>query len=87
MMALLVRDALWTDWINDWHLPVAFLAYFTLFLPGRSIRWRLCWLASGTLYQEANRTGLSAEQIREAKYRVAEYISANPDRIYFNDAI
>jgi len=39
------------------------------------------------LYLETNRTGLSAEQVQEAKYRMAEYISANPDRIYFNDAI
>jgi hypothetical protein len=39
------------------------------------------------LYEEANRTDSSAQELQEAKYRVAEYISANPDRIYFNDAI
>jgi hypothetical protein len=39
------------------------------------------------LYQEANRPGSSAQELQEAKYRIAEYISVNPDRIYFNDAI
>jgi hypothetical protein len=39
------------------------------------------------LYQEANRTGLGDQQTQEAKYKMAEFISANPDRIYFNDVL
>jgi hypothetical protein len=39
------------------------------------------------LYQEASRTDLSVGQQREAKYKLAEYISANPDRLYFNAAL
>jgi hypothetical protein len=39
------------------------------------------------LYSEVNRTDLDAPRLEEAKYRLAEYISANPDRIYFNDAL
>lgn len=39
------------------------------------------------LYHEANRTDLSAEQLLSAKYKLAEFLSANPDRIYFNDAL
>ena len=39
------------------------------------------------LYQSANRTDLPPAQIQEAKYRLAEFIRANPDRIYFNDAL
>ena len=39
------------------------------------------------LYGEANRTDLDALQIQEAKYKLTEYLSANPERIYFNDAL
>jgi hypothetical protein len=39
------------------------------------------------LNQEANRTDLTGQQSQEARYRLAEFISANPDRIYFNDAL
>jgi tetratricopeptide (TPR) repeat protein len=39
------------------------------------------------LYQEANRTDLADRQRQEAKYRLAEFISANSTRIYFNDAL
>jgi hypothetical protein len=39
------------------------------------------------LYQEANRTDLAAPQLQEAKYRLAEFISSNPERIYFNDQL
>lgn len=39
------------------------------------------------LYSEANRTDLDTPQIQEAKYKLAEYLSANPDRIYFDDAL
>ena len=30
---------------------------------------------------------LPAQQVQEAKYRLAEFISAHPDGIYFNDAL
>jgi hypothetical protein len=39
------------------------------------------------LYSESNRTDLDALQVQEGKYKLAEYIAANPDRIYFNDAL
>jgi hypothetical protein len=39
------------------------------------------------LYREANRTDLSPQQLLEAKYNLAEFISANPNRIYFNDSL
>ena len=39
------------------------------------------------LYSEANRTDLPDPQRQEARYKVAEFISSNPDRIYFNDAL
>jgi len=39
------------------------------------------------LYSEANRTDLNDSQRNEAKLRLAEFLSANPDRIYYNDAL
>ena len=39
------------------------------------------------LYQETVRTDLTDPQRQQAKYNFAEFISANPDRIYFNDAL
>jgi len=39
------------------------------------------------LSRESKRTGLSQEELLEAKYKVAEYLSANPERIYFNDRL
>jgi hypothetical protein len=39
------------------------------------------------LYNEANQTGVADRQRLEAKYRLAEFISANPERLYFNDAL
>ena len=39
------------------------------------------------LYQEANRPELPDQQRLELKYKLAEFIAANPDRIYFNDAL
>ncbi len=39
------------------------------------------------LYKEANRTDLPPQQAQEAKYKMAEFIHANPDRIYFNDSL
>jgi tetratricopeptide (TPR) repeat protein len=39
------------------------------------------------LYQEANRTDVSSQQLLDAKYKLAEFLSLNPDRIYFNDAL
>ena len=39
------------------------------------------------LYEESNRTGLSGQQRQEAKFNLAEFISAHPNGIYFNDAV
>jgi len=39
------------------------------------------------LYQEASRTDLPAQETLEAKYKLAEFIAAHPDGIYFNDAL
>jgi hypothetical protein len=39
------------------------------------------------LYQEANRTHATAEQTQEAKYRMAAFLAANENGIYFNDAL
>ena len=39
------------------------------------------------LYGGANQTGVDDQRLDEARYKLAEFISANPDRIYFNDAI
>ena len=46
---------------------------------------RLQRLAS--LYEAANRSGLSVRQRLEARYELAGFIAANPDGIYFNDAL
>ncbi len=39
------------------------------------------------LYQATNQTGSSSEQLLDAKYKLAEYISSNPNRLYFNDTL
>jgi hypothetical protein len=39
------------------------------------------------LYRQANRTDLSVQQSGENNYKLAEFISANPDRLYFNDQL
>ncbi len=39
------------------------------------------------LYAEANRKGLPIGEAQEAKYRLAEFIAGNANRIYFNDAL
>jgi hypothetical protein len=39
------------------------------------------------LYQDANRTDLTDRQRQEAKYKLAQFISANSVGIYFNDAL
>ncbi len=39
------------------------------------------------LYREADRTDLTGQARQRAKYRLAEFISSNPDGIYFNDAL
>ncbi len=39
------------------------------------------------LHREAHRSGLSAAARQEALYQVAAFLEANPDRIYFNDAL
>jgi hypothetical protein len=46
---------------------------------------RLQRLAS--LRQAADKPGISAQQGLEARYGLAEFIAANPDGIYFNDAL
>ena len=38
-------------------------------------------------HKEANRIDLEATERREARYKLAEYLSANPDGLYFNDSI
>jgi hypothetical protein len=39
------------------------------------------------LYAAANQTGADREAILSAKFRLAEFLSANPERVYFNDRI
>ena len=39
------------------------------------------------LYEATNRPGLSDSQKQQALYRFAEFLSGNPNRIYFNDAL
>jgi hypothetical protein len=39
------------------------------------------------LYKEASRRDLAGTQLQEAKYALAEFISANQERIYFNDQL
>ena len=39
------------------------------------------------LYRDANRTEAPAEELLEAKYKLAEFIAANQDRFYFNDTL
>lgn len=39
------------------------------------------------LYHEATRTDLTDQQRHEARYRMAEFLSANANGIYFNDAL
>jgi len=39
------------------------------------------------LYAQASRSDLTAAQLAKAKYTFAEYLSANPNRIYYNDAL
>ena len=40
-----------------------------------------------TLYREANRTDLNAREKLEARYRLADFIGAHSNGIYFNDAL
>jgi hypothetical protein len=39
------------------------------------------------LHRDANRTAAPAEELLEAKYKLAEFIAANQDRLYFNDTL
>jgi hypothetical protein len=39
------------------------------------------------LYREADRTDLATPQLQEARFKLAEFISANQERIYFNDQL
>jgi hypothetical protein len=39
------------------------------------------------LYRDANRTDLSGQQLAESNYKLAKFISANPERLYFNDQL
>ncbi|HLG97538.1 MAG TPA: hypothetical protein VKX49_14590 [Bryobacteraceae bacterium] len=41
----------------------------------------------GSLYEAANRPGMSTQEKLQARYELAAFIAANPDGIYFNDAI
>lgn len=40
-----------------------------------------------SLYRDASRPDVSGQEVQSAKYKMAEYISANPNRIYFNDEL
>jgi len=57
--------------------------YESIHAPRRASRIRKL----AALYQETVRTDLTDPQRQQAKYNFAEFISANPDRIYFNDAL
>jgi tetratricopeptide (TPR) repeat protein len=39
------------------------------------------------LYRETSRSDSSGSEMQEARYRLAEFLSSNSDRIYFNDAL
>jgi hypothetical protein len=39
------------------------------------------------LYSEANRTDLAPAQLQQAKYKLAEFIAANQEKIYFNNRL
>ncbi len=39
------------------------------------------------LFHEANRTDLASPQLQDARYKLAEFLMANSNRIYFNDAL
>jgi hypothetical protein len=41
----------------------------------------------GALYQQASRKDLAPLQMQEARYELAEFLSANPEKIFFNDAL
>ncbi|MCX6625559.1 MAG: hypothetical protein NTY38_31760, partial [Acidobacteria bacterium] len=57
--------------------------YASIYANRRAPRMRrLAGLAA-----EANRAGLTDAQRQEARYNLAQYISANPNGIYFNDAL
>lgn len=57
--------------------------YDSIQAPRRASRMRR--LAS--LYREASRTDLSAQELQEARFLMAEYLSANSTRVYFNDRL
>jgi tetratricopeptide (TPR) repeat protein len=46
---------------------------------------RMRQLAS--LYKEANRSDLADVPRQQAQYKLAEFLAANPNRVYFNDAL
>ena len=41
----------------------------------------------GTLYKDAVRIDLPPQQLQESKYKLAAFIRAHPDGVYFNDAL
>jgi hypothetical protein len=57
--------------------------YQSIKVPKRAQRM----LQLAALYQEANRADLPAPQAQEARYKLAEYMAAHPEGIYFNDRL
>jgi hypothetical protein len=79
----LVRYALAVRFARENRYDEAARIYESIHATSRASRMRQL----AALNREANRTDLTAPQLQEARYRLAEFISANPDRIYFNDRL
>jgi hypothetical protein len=81
--ARLVRYALAVRLARENRYDEAAQIYQSIHANVRAARMRQL----AALYREASRTDLTAPQLQEARYKLAEFISANPDRIYFNDQL
>ncbi|MGD0500676.1 MAG: hypothetical protein ABSC23_19840 [Bryobacteraceae bacterium] len=81
--ARLVQYALAVRFARENRYDEAAQIYESIYASQRAPRMRQL----AALYREANRTDLTAPQLQEARYKLAEFISANPDRIYFNDRL
>jgi hypothetical protein len=58
-----------------------------LYAPVNAARRAARMRQLAAIYREANRADLPAAGRHEAEYRLAEFLSANPDRLYFNDRL
>ena len=65
------------------HSLCSWFVGFAIYAPRRAPRIRRL----PALYQETNRPDLTDAQRQEASYRMAEFLVAHPDGIYFNDAL